>query len=109
MWTNSCGYALEDAVEALEAGVEAGHLILVLRQEGFQRRIERDRPVDLGVRACAIGADPDQFFHVGIGRKRLARRAYELALVRRMAAGHGPADRLQDLSLIHISEPTRLL
>src|SRR3954452_17005673 len=41
--------------------------VLALAQEGLQRLVQADRLVDLGAGAGAVGAQTDQFLHVGIG------------------------------------------
>ena len=48
--------------------------------------LDGDRPVELGVGAAAIGAEPDQLGHVGMQPHQPARLAHQLALVRRVAA-----------------------
>ncbi|MNS94342.1 hypothetical protein D3C72_1285540 [compost metagenome] len=70
-------------------------VVLVLAEEVLERGVQGDGAVDDGVGPGAIGADLDQLFHVGIGRQALTGAAVQFALGRGLAAGQGPADRLQ--------------
>ena len=53
--------------------VQAGHFVLGLAQKALQRPVQPDRLIDLLTGTLAIGAEPDQLLHVGIGRHDLAR------------------------------------
>ena len=61
----------QDLLKPLISFGKTGCFFLTLAEEGLERLVQADRLVDLGARARPVGAEPDQFLHVGIGRHHL--------------------------------------
>src|SRR5579863_1928051 len=87
----------EDLLKALISLREAGRLLLLLGQEVFQGLVQADGLVDLGARARPIGAEPDQFLHVRVGRHHPPGPIDERQIGGIGGAGHGAGDRFEDV------------